>query len=175
MPYPEEAQGFQVDSAATWTDFHKRYFKLKPFGDYDVDIKVDACGVCGSDVHTISGGWGDQHYPLAVGHEVIGTAIRVGSKVTLVEEGQRVGVGAQSFSCGSCKQCKNGNETYCPVLMIDTYGAKWPEEYGGVVSQGGYSSHLRTNENWVFPIPEKLKTIIAAPMLCAGLTAYSPW
>jgi alcohol dehydrogenase (NADP+) len=58
--------------------------------------------------------------------------------------------------------------------MIDTYGAKWREEYGGVVSQGGYSSHLRTNENWVFPIPEKLKTIIAAPMLCAGLTAYSP-
>jgi alcohol dehydrogenase (NADP+) len=87
MPYPEEAQGFQVDSAATWTDFHKRYFKLKPLSDYDVDIKVDACGVCGSDVHTISGGWGDQHYPLAVGHEVIGTAIRVGSKVTLVKRG----------------------------------------------------------------------------------------
>jgi len=111
---------------------------------------------------------------LAVGHEILGTAIRVGSKVTLIKEGERVGVGAQSFSCGECKQCKNENETYCPNIMIDTYGSKWPEEYGGVVSQGGYSSHVRTNERWVFPIPEKLDTNIAAPMLCAGLTAYSP-
>ncbi len=175
MPYPEEAEGFQVDSAATWTAFHKRHFKLKPFGDHDVDIKVLACGVCGSDVHTISGGWGAQHYPLAVGHEIIGIAIRVGPQVTLIKEGERVGVGAQSFSCGTCRQCRNDNETYCPTLMIDTYGSKWPEEYGGgVVSQGGYSSHVRTHEHWVFPIPDKLETSAAAPMLCAGLTAYSP-
>jgi alcohol dehydrogenase (NADP+) len=174
MPYPEEAEGFQIDSAETWTEFHKRHFKLKPFDEYDVDIKIIACGVCGSDVHTISGGWGAQHFPLAVGHEILGIAVRVGSKVTLVKEGQRVGVGAQSFSCGECKQCKNENETYCPVIMIDTYGSQWPEKYGGVVSQGGYSSHVRTNERWVFPIPEKLDTNLAAPMLCAGLTAYSP-
>ncbi|KAG9792318.1 NADPH-dependent medium chain alcohol dehydrogenase, partial [Aureobasidium melanogenum] len=174
MPYPEEAEGFQVDSAETWTTFHKRHFQLKPFGDYDVDIKVLACGVCGSDIHTISGGWGAQHYPLAVGHEIIGTAIRTGPKVTLIKEGDRVGVGAQSFSCGTCKQCRNDNETYCPNLMIDTYGAKWPEEYGGVISQGGYASHIRTHEHWVFPIPAELETSVAAPMLCAGLTAYSP-
>ncbi|KIV87992.1 hypothetical protein PV10_09172 [Exophiala mesophila] len=174
MPYPEEAEGFQIDSADTWTTFHKRHFKLKPFGDYDVDVKILACGVCGSDLHTISGGWGAQNFPLAVGHEILGIAVRVGPKVTLIKEGQRVGVGAQSFSCGQCKQCKNENETYCPVIMIDTYGSKWPEEYGGVVSQGGYSSHVRTHEHWVFPIPDGLDTNIAAPMLCAGLTAYSP-
>lgn len=135
-------------------------------------MKVQACGVCGSDVHTISGGWGEQPYPLAVGHEIVGTAIRVGSKVSLIKEGSRVGVGAQSFSCGECRQCRNGNETYRGVLQIDTYGATWPDT--GVVSQGGYSSHVRTHEHWVFPIPEGLETNLAAPMLCAGLTAYSP-
>jgi alcohol dehydrogenase (NADP+) len=96
----------------------------------------------------------------------------VGPKVTLIKEGERVGVGAQSYSCGECKQCKNENETYCPVLMIDTYGSPWPDT--GIVSQGGYSSHVRTHEHWVFPIPEKLETNNVAPMLCAGITAYSP-
>ena len=174
MPYPEEVVGYQIDSALTWTDFHKRSFRLKPFDDYDVDVKVSACGVCGSDLHTISGGWGSQQFPLAVGHEIVGTAIRVGSKVTLIKEGERIGIGAQSYSCGKCKQCKSDNERYCPVLMVDTYGTKWPEAFGGVVSQGGYSSHVRTHEHWVFPIPDGLETNLAAPMLCAGLTAYSP-
>jgi alcohol dehydrogenase (NADP+) len=104
--------------------------------------------------------------------EIIGKAVRVGPKVTLIKEGERVGVGAQSYSCGECKQCKNENETYCPVLMIDTYGSPWPDT--GIVSQGGYSSHIRTHEHWVFPIPEKLETTNVAPMLCAGITAYSP-
>ncbi|KAL1965396.1 hypothetical protein VTN77DRAFT_5833 [Rasamsonia byssochlamydoides] len=172
MPYPEEAQGFMVDGPETWTTFHKRSFALKPFGDYDVDVKVEACGICGSDIHTISGGWGKKDFPLCVGHEIVGTAIRVGPKVTLVKEGQRVGIGAQVYSCGECKQCKNDNETYCPVAMIDTYGSKWPDS--GVISQGGYSSHVRAHEYWVFPIPDKLDSKIAAPLLCAGITAYSP-
>lgn len=139
-----------------------------------------------------TGGWGDQKFPLCVGHgetlknktlnpriwqlttslEIIGRAIRVGPKVTLIKEGQRVGVGAQSYSCGECKQCKNDNETYCPVQMMDTYGSEWPET--GIVSQGGYSSHVRTHEHWVFPIPDALESNTVAPMLCAGLTAYSP-
>lgn len=68
MPYPDTFTGFQVHSADTWTEFHKNEFQPKPFGDYDVDIKIECCGVCGSDVHTLSGGWGPQHYPLAVGH-----------------------------------------------------------------------------------------------------------
>ncbi|MCJ1440012.1 MAG: hypothetical protein MMC23_000494 [Stictis urceolatum] len=171
MPYPETGEGFQVDSAKTWTKFHKREFSLKPFGDYDVDVKVDACGMCGSDILTISGGWGDQPYPLCVGHEIVGKAIRVGAKVTLIQEGQRVGVGAQAYSCLDCRQCKNENETYC-THQLDTYGSKWPDS--GVISQGGYSSHVRTHEHWVFPIPDALETNLAAPMLCAGLTAYSP-
>ncbi|EPE10812.1 nadp-dependent alcohol dehydrogenase 6 [Ophiostoma piceae UAMH 11346] len=171
MPYPEQFTGFQVNGPETWTEFHKNEFQPKPFGDYDVDVKIEACGVCGSDVHTINGGWGAQNFPLAVGHEIVGKAIRVGSKVTLIKEGQRVGVGAQSYSCLDCRQCNNDNETYCRK-QLDTYGAKWPET--GIISQGGYSSHVRTHEHWVFPIPEGLNSTDAAPMLCAGLTAYSP-
>lgn len=68
MVYPETFTGFQVVDAETWTEFHKNEFQPKPFGDYDVDIKIEACGVCASDIHTISGGWGEQKYPLCVGH-----------------------------------------------------------------------------------------------------------
>ncbi|CZS90116.1 probable cinnamyl alcohol dehydrogenase [Rhynchosporium agropyri] len=171
MVYPDTFQGFQIEDPKNWTDFKLNEMTPKPFGDFDVDIKIQACGVCASDLHTISGGWGDQHFPLCVGHEIVGTALRVGPKVTLIKPGQRVGVGAQSYSCLDCRQCKNDNETYCRH-QLDTYGAKWPET--GVISQGGYSSHVRTHEHWVFPIPDGLPTNKAAPMLCAGLTAYSP-
>lgn len=92
--------------------------------------------------------------------------------MTLIKQGERVGVGAQSYSCGECKQCKNDNETYCPVIILNTYGSVWPET--GIVSQGGYSSHVRTHQQWVFPIPDQLETNLAAPMLCAGITAFSP-
>ncbi|QKX56705.1 uncharacterized protein TRUGW13939_03811 [Talaromyces rugulosus] len=172
MPYPEESQGFMIDGPEPWADFQKRWFKLKPFEEHDVDVKVEACGICGSDVHTIGGGWGPKNWPLCCGHEIVGTAIRVGAKVTNVKQGQRVGVGAQVYSCGECKQCENDNETYCPHVLIDTYGSKWPNT--GVISQGGYSSHVRAHEHWVFAIPEKLATNVAAPMLCAGITAFSP-
>ncbi|RDW83251.1 NADP-dependent alcohol dehydrogenase 6 [Coleophoma crateriformis] len=171
MVYPETFTGFQVNGSDTWTEFHKNEFQPKPFGDYDVDIKIAACGICGSDLHTLSGGWGEQYFPLCVGHEIVGTALRVGPKVTLIKPGQRVGVGAQSYSCLDCRQCKADNETYCRK-QLDTYGAKWPDT--GIISQGGYSSHVRTHEHWVFPIPDALPTVQAAPMLCAGLTAYSP-
>ncbi|PKS10386.1 hypothetical protein jhhlp_002137 [Lomentospora prolificans] len=171
MTVPDKFTGFQVNSAETWTEFHKNEFEPKPFGDYDVDIKIECCGICASDLHTINGSWGPQHYPLAVGHEIVGTALRVGPKVTLIKPGQRVGVGAQSYSCLDCRQCKNENETYCKD-QLDTYGAKWPDT--GIISQGGYSSHVRTHEHWVFPIPDGLSSTVAAPMLCAGLTSYSP-
>ncbi|OTA66513.1 GroES-like protein [Hypoxylon sp. EC38] len=167
----DQYEGFQVESPETWTQFRKNKFDTKPFGDHDVEIKIECCGVCSSDVHTISGGWGAQHFPLAVGHEIVGKALRVGPKVTLIKEGQRVGVGAQSWSCLECRQCKNDNETYCPKQM-DTYGAVWPDT--GIVTQGGYSSHVRTHEHWVFPIPDALPSHLAAPMLCAGITSYSP-
>ncbi|RDW80937.1 putative cinnamyl alcohol dehydrogenase [Coleophoma crateriformis] len=169
--YPETFTGFQIDNAETWTTFHKREFQPKPFEDFDVDVEIQACGICGSDIHTISGEWGPKRFPLCVGHEIVGKAVAVGPKVTLVKVGQRVGVGAQIFACLECKQCKKDNETYCQH-QIDTYGAVWPQT--GIISQGGYASHIRAHEHWVFPIPDALETSLVAPMLCAGLTAWSP-
>lgn len=92
-------------------------FKPKPFEDRDIDIKIEACGVCGSDVHTITGGWGDFNKPICVGHEIVGKAIKVGKSVTTVKVGDRVGVGAQIWACLECDVCKSGpggNENYCP-------------------------------------------------------------
>jgi len=89
-------------------------FKPKKFEDRDIDIKIEACGVCGSDVHTINGGWGEASLPLCVGHEIVGKAIKVGDKVKTVKVGDRVGVGAQIWACLDCKLCKSDNENYCP-------------------------------------------------------------
>src|SRR6202012_3955365 len=149
-------------------------FKAKEFGDHDVDIKVECCGVCGSDVHTINGGWGEAPMPICVGHEVVGRAIKVGDAVTLCKVGDRVGVGAQIWACLKCPQCKSDNENYCPH-QVDTYGAPYPKEVDPdeTLTQGGYSSHMRAHEYFVFPIPDAIPSHLAAPMLCAGLTTYS--
>jgi alcohol dehydrogenase (NADP+) len=144
---------------------------LKKFEEHDVDIAIDACGVCASDVHTITGGWGeDIPLPLCVGHEVIGKVIKVGSKVTRFKVGDRAGVGAQIGADLTCDNCKADQENYCPN-QVDTYGAKHTD---GTVSQGGYSSHIRAHEYFTFKIPDNLDTALAAPMLCAGLTTFSP-
>ncbi|EGU88421.1 alcohol dehydrogenase (NADP+) [Fusarium oxysporum f. sp. raphani 54005] len=171
MSVPDKFQGFQSPSAEHWTDFQKNSFEPRPFGEYDVDIKIECCGVCASDRHTISGDWGGCPYPLAVGHEVVGKVLRVGDKVTLAKVGDRVGAGAQVWSCLECRQCKNDNETYCKH-QIDAYGADYLDT--GFKTQGGYSSHSRVHEYWVYPIPEALSSTQAAPMLCAGITVYSP-
>ncbi|KAK0389018.1 hypothetical protein NLU13_2595 [Sarocladium strictum] len=169
--YPEKFEAFQSPGLKNWTDFEKNAFTPRPFNEEDVDVEIECCGVCASDMHKINGDWGDCPYPLAVGHEVVGKVVRVGSKVTLAKVGQRVGVGAQVYSCLKCKQCQNDNETYC-VHQIDTWGQEYLNT--GHITQGGYSSHIRVHEYWVYPIPEKLQSAQAAPMLCAGITVYSP-
>ncbi|KAF1808541.1 NADPH-dependent medium chain alcohol dehydrogenase [Eremomyces bilateralis CBS 781.70] len=170
MPYPDTAEGFQVHDTKNWSTFKKGEFKLKPFEAHDVDIAIDACGVCGSDVHTITGGWGDVILPLVVGHEVVGRVLRTGPSVTHCAVGDRVGVGAQVGADLTCDLCKADAENYCPN-QIDTYGAEYPD---GTISQGGYASHIRAHEYFVFKIPEALETSLAAPMLCAGITVFSP-
>lgn len=145
------------------------------FGDNDVDIKIECCGVCGSDAHTVTGGWGDAPTPLCVGHEVVGRAVQVGRNVKTVRVGDRVGVGAQVWACLECGPCKTDNENYCPH-MVDTYGAPYPRHVdpGETLSQGGFASHMRAHEYFVFPIPDAIPSHLAAPMLCAGLTVWSP-
>ena len=108
--------------------------------------------------------------PLCVGHEVVGKAIKVGKAVKNVKVGDRVGTGAQIGADLTCGNCKAQQENYCPN-GIDAYGATYPD---GTISQGGYSSHMRAHEYFVFKIPDNIEDTIAAPMLCAGLTTYSP-
>ncbi len=113
--------------------------------------------------------------PICVGHEVVGHAVKVGPAVKTVKVGDRVGVGAQIWACLKCPQCKSDNENYCPH-MVDTYGAPYPKDVDPdeTISQGGYSSHIRAHEYFTFPIPDEIPSHMAAPMLCAGLTVWSP-
>ncbi|KAM3418438.1 hypothetical protein BST61_g4425 [Cercospora zeina] len=170
MGYPETAEGFMIADQKNWTRFERKEFTLKPFEDRDVDIAIECCGVCGSDVHTINGGWGDCPLPICVGHEVVGKAVKVGKDVKTIKVGDRVGVGAQIGADLTCTNCKADQENYCPN-SIDTYGAPYQD---GTLSQGGYSSHIRAHEYFTFKIPDNIDSAVAAPMLCAGLTVYSP-
>ncbi|KAL4728840.1 hypothetical protein ACLX1H_003241 [Fusarium chlamydosporum] len=170
MGYPDTFEGFCVDSPKGWKNFQKQTLTPKTWGDRDIDVEIEACGVCGSDVHTVTGGWGDFEGPLCVGHEVVGKAVRVGDKVSEIKVGDRVGVGAQVSSCLKCKLCTNKNENYCPD-MVDTYNCKYPD---GSVAHGGFASHIRAHEYFTFKIPDGLKSEQVAPLLCAGITTYSP-
>ncbi|OQR83435.1 hypothetical protein THRCLA_10940 [Thraustotheca clavata] len=140
--------------------------------EYDVEIKVTHCGICGSDLHTITGGWGPIKYPMVVGHEIIGHIVRIGSKVdaTKYAIGTRVGVGAQCGSCLHCKQCDQHLEQLCDT-PIYTYNSP---STGGYITQGGYADYYRCHVKFAVPIPEALESDIAAPMMCAGITTYSP-
>ncbi|KAF6756228.1 NADPH-dependent alcohol dehydrogenase [Ephemerocybe angulata] len=163
-------KGYAVHDTKEWDQFKVVDFKPKQFEDKDVDIKIEYCGVCGSDIHTITGGWGDVHLPLITGHEITGHVVRVGPKVTEFKVGDRVGVGAQVGSCYDCKRCKGGSENYCHKA-IHTYNSLYPD---GTVSQGGYATAIRANEQFVFRIPAELPLEQASPMMCAGITVYSP-
>ncbi|KAI1381478.1 NADP-dependent alcohol dehydrogenase C [Hypoxylon crocopeplum] len=149
-------------------------YEPKKWTEDDVDIEISHCGVCGSDLHVLKSGWGPTPYPCVVGHEIVGKAVRVGQNVKHVKVGDRVGVGAQARSClnSTCAECNNGMEPYCPNLTVNTYASFYPNDEGK--SYGGYADYNRTNGHWVFPIPEGLDSASAAPMLCGGITVYSP-
>lgn len=170
MGYPETFQGFCCQSAKTWNQYKKQELKPKPFEDNDIDVQIECCGVCGSDIHTVTGGWGEFEGPLCVGHEVVGKAVKVGKNVTSIKEGDRVGVGAQVWSCMKCEVCKSKNENYCPHL-VDTYNSSYED---GSKAHGGWANYIRAHEYYVFKIPDALPSHEAAPLLCAGITTYSP-
>ncbi|GMM37564.1 hypothetical protein DASC09_048890 [Saccharomycopsis crataegensis] len=178
MVYPKTFQGFAITDLSKWTETELIEYEPKVFDDYDVDIKIDACGICGSDVHTASSGWNTPALPLVVGHEVVGKVVAVGPKVTEFKVGDRVGCGAQVWAClkKTCPACSTDNEVYCPH-WVDTYNCTYPPESGksaGGKAMGGYASHIRVHEYFTFHIPESLKNEDVAPMLCAGITTYSP-
>ena len=140
-------------------------------GPTDVLIDIEYCGICHSDIHTVRGEWGDIPYPLAPGHEIVGTVAAVGSEVTKHQVGDRVGVGCMVNSCGTCENCKAGQEQHCLQGNVGTYASI---DRDGTVTQGGYSTQVVVVEDFVLKIPESIDPAAAAPLLCAGITTYSP-
>ncbi|WP_336714097.1 NAD(P)-dependent alcohol dehydrogenase [Arthrobacter sp. USHLN218] len=140
-------------------------------GPHDVLIEIKYAGICHSDIHTVRGDWGPQPFPLVPGHEIAGIVAEVGSAVTKHAVGDRVGVGCMVNSCGECRNCKAGDEQYCLNGMVGTYGAT---DRDGTITQGGYSTHVVVTEDFVLRIPEGIDLDVAAPLLCAGITTYSP-
>jgi uncharacterized zinc-type alcohol dehydrogenase-like protein len=140
-------------------------------GPNDVLIEISYAGICHSDIHTVNGDWGPQPYPLVPGHEIVGTVAEIGPEVTGHAVGDRVGVGCMVNSCGQCTNCRNGDEQYCAEGMVPTYGGA---DRDGTITQGGYSTHVVVDAGFVLSVPESLDFAAAAPLLCAGITTYSP-
>ncbi|MGP4031264.1 NAD(P)-dependent alcohol dehydrogenase [Pseudarthrobacter sp. 1C304] len=139
----------------------------------DVEIAIEYCGLCHSDVHATRGEWGNQNYPLVPGHEIVGRVSRVGSAVEDFTPGERVGVGCLVDSCRECDSCLDGLEQYCENGMTGTYGAK-DRRNGDTITQGGYATSIVVDRRYVLHVPESLDPAAAAPLLCAGITTYSP-
>ena len=140
-------------------------------GPNDVLIAIEFAGVCHSDIHTVNGDWGPQPFPVVPGHEIVGTVTGVGSDVTRHQVGDRVGVGCMVNSCGECTNCRNGDEQYCLNGMVGTYAGI---DRDGTTTQGGYSTHVVVDADFVLRVPDGIDPAAAAPLLCAGITTYSP-
>jgi uncharacterized zinc-type alcohol dehydrogenase-like protein len=140
-------------------------------GPADVLIEIRYAGICHSDIHTARGEWGDITYPQVVGHEIAGVVTEVGSEVTRHRVGDRVGVGCMVNSCRECANCLAGEEQYCLNGNTGTYTSV---DRDGTITQGGYSTHIVVDEAFVLRIPEALDMQTVAPLLCAGITTYSP-
>jgi len=148
-------------------------FERRPLGDNDILIDIKYSGICHSDIHNLQGHWGKQIYPQVAGHEIAGIVTAVGKNVTKFKVGDKAGVGCMVNSCRKCDECKNGQEQYCEQGMTETYGTPDPTSPTGV-TQGGYSNNIVVTEHFAIRIPETLDLKHAAPLLCAGITTYSP-
>ncbi|MFG1925979.1 NAD(P)-dependent alcohol dehydrogenase [Cryptosporangium sp. NPDC048952] len=143
----------------------------RDLGPHDVLIEIRYAGICHSDIHTVRAEWGRITYPQTVGHEIVGEVTEVGSDVTGHAVGDRVGVGCMVNSCRECENCKAGQEQYCLEGNIQTYAGT---DRDGTITQGGYSTHIVVNQDFVLRVPESIPYEAAAPLLCAGITTYSP-
>lgn len=147
-------------------------FERRQIRDQDVLIEIDYCGICHSDIHTVRGDWGPANYPVVPGHEIIGRVKETGAAVTKFKAGDLVGVGCLVDSCQSCPSCNDGLEQYCFNDPTWTYNSK--DKISGGFTQGGYSDKIVIQEKFVVKIPENIETSAAAPLLCAGITTWSP-
>jgi alcohol dehydrogenase (NADP+) len=138
----------------------------------DVRIDILFCGVCHSDLHTARGEWGGTTYPVVPGHEIVGRVAEVGADVTTFRAGDLVGVGCMVDSCQYCASCAEGLEQYCENGMTGTYNS--PDKHTGGVTYGGYSQSIVVDEKFVLRVSDKLDPAAVAPLLCAGITTWSP-
>lgn len=149
-------------------------FERRAVGDHDILIEIKYSGICHSDIHTIRGHWGKQAYPQVPGHEIAGIVSAVGKNVTKFKVGDKAGVGCMVNSCMQCESCKNGEEHHCETTgMVGTYGAPEKSSPTGI-TQGGYANNIVVTEHFAIKIPDNIELQYAAPLLCAGITTYSP-
>lgn len=147
-------------------------FERREPRENDVVIEILYCGVCHSDLHTVRGEWGGTLYPSLPGHEIVGRVTQVGGGVRKFKAGDLVGVGCMVDSCRTCSSCREGLEQYCETGFTGTYNG--PEQATGANTYGGYSNVIVVDESFVLRIPSGLDPAAAAPLLCAGITTYSP-
>jgi len=146
-------------------------FERRDPGPGDVVVEIAYCGICHSDVHQVRDEWGGSFYPMVPGHEIVGKVTAVGSEVKRFKVGDTAGVGVTVETCMVCDNCKAGAEPYCQKGMVGTYNAK---TYEGEVTYGGYSNNIVAPEHYVYTISPKLELAAVAPLLCAGITTWSP-
>ncbi|HEY0291404.1 MAG TPA: NAD(P)-dependent alcohol dehydrogenase [Hansschlegelia sp.] len=147
-------------------------FERRDVGPKDVKIDIAYCGVCHSDLHTARNEWKNTIYPCCPGHEIVGTVTEVGAEVRNFKVGQLAGVGCMVDSCRECASCKEGLEQYCEAFFTGTYNGT--EKETGKVTFGGYSKAIVVDEHFVLRLPDNLDLAAVAPLLCAGITTYSP-
>ncbi|WP_423922598.1 NAD(P)-dependent alcohol dehydrogenase [Frigoribacterium sp. 2-23] len=151
--------------------FERSTIERRDVGEHDVQIDIAYAGVCHSDIHQAREEWGKAIFPMVPGHEIAGIVTEVGSAVTKHKVGDRVGIGCFVDSCRECENCLAGEEQFCLKGNVPTYNGR---EYTGEETYGGYSTQIVANENYVLQIPEGIDLDVAAPLLCAGITTYSP-
>jgi uncharacterized zinc-type alcohol dehydrogenase-like protein len=158
-------------AAAAGEPLARTTIERRALGEHDVLIAIEYAGICHSDIHTVNGDWGPQPFPVVPGHEIVGTVAEVGPAVTTHQVGDRVGVGCFVDSCRHCVNCEAGNEQFCLNGGVATYAAT---DRDGTTTQGGYSTHVVVNDHFVLSVPAGIDPAAAAPLLCAGITTYSP-
>jgi uncharacterized zinc-type alcohol dehydrogenase-like protein len=160
-----------LSAPSSAVQFDHTTIERRELGEHDVLIDIKFCGICHSDIHQVKNEWGGSIYPMVPGHEIAGIVAAVGPGVSRFSVGDRVGVGCLVDSCGECEYCLAGEEQFCLKGAIQTYNGR---DYDGEPTYGGYSHEVVVSDRFVVTIPDAIELDVAAPLLCAGITTYSP-